>query len=116
MIITIHNTRTGVVICTRCKVASSLVARGVGLLDRSGLESGEGLLLKPCSSVHCFFMRFAIDIAFLDGDGKVLKVYDSMKPWRVSTIVRGAKQTLELPSGVLSATDTVVGDVLVVAS
>ncbi len=88
------------------------MARGVGLLDRSGLDAGEGLLLKPCSSVHCFFMRFAIDVAFLDAEGKVLKVYDSMKPWRASTIVRGAKQTLELPAGVLSASDTVVGDVL----
>ncbi|MDQ3855874.1 MAG: DUF192 domain-containing protein [Chloroflexota bacterium] len=110
----ITNSRTGEVLADRCKLARSPVARAVGLLNRSALERGEGLLLRPCSSVHCFFMRFPIDVAFLDGKGQVLKVYEPMKPWRASTIVRRAKQTLELPAGVLRQTGTRVGDVLVI--
>ena len=108
----VANARTGAVLCDRCKLANKFWSRGIGLLNRSSLEPGEGLLLKPGSSVHCFFMRFTIDVAFLDRDGKVVKLYHSMKPWRASSVVRGAKQALELPEGTLRETDTQVGDVL----
>jgi hypothetical protein len=69
-----------------------------GLLGRRGLESGEGLLLKPAPSVHTFFMRFPIDAVFLDREGSVLKVRSHLRPWRVAA-ARGAHATLELAAG-----------------
>jgi uncharacterized membrane protein (UPF0127 family) len=69
-----------------------------GLLGRTGLESGEGLLLRPCGSVHTLFMRFAIDVVFCDRDLAVLAVRPDVRPWRTAG-ARGAKVTLELAAG-----------------
>jgi uncharacterized membrane protein (UPF0127 family) len=79
-------------------VADSPLARMRGLLGRRGLESGEGLLLRPASSVHTFFMRFAIDVVFLDRQGVVKRVAANVRPWR-SVGCRGAKAVVELPAG-----------------
>ena len=86
------------VVLQRCWVASSPLARMRGLLGRSGLETGEGILLRPASSVHTFFMRFAIDVVFLGGEGEVLKVADRVPPWR-TTAAKGARAVVELGAG-----------------
>jgi len=69
-----------------------------GLLGRGGLEEGEGLFLKPCGSVHTLFMRFPIDVVFLDRELSVLAVRPAVPPWRTAR-ARGAKVTLELAAG-----------------
>ena len=97
------------VVCERCVVASSPFARMRGLLGRSGLESGEGLLLRPASSVHTFFMRFAIDVVFLGREGEVLKVAKRVPPWRTAA-ARGAKAVVELPAGEAGRRGIRVGD------
>lgn len=79
-----------------------------GLLGRKGLEEGEGVFIRPCNSIHSFFMKFRFDAAFVDGDGKVLHLIRSMKPWRISKIVVGAAGVVELPAGMLEGTS--VGD------
>jgi uncharacterized membrane protein (UPF0127 family) len=66
-----------------------------GLLGRRGLESGEGLLLRPTGSVHTFFMRFPIDVVFLSREGEVLKVARALPAWRTAA-ARRAKAVLEL--------------------
>jgi uncharacterized membrane protein (UPF0127 family) len=86
------------VVCERCLVAGSPLKRMRGLLGRRGLESGEGLLLRPAASVHTFFMRFAIDVVFLSREGEVLKVADRVPPWRTAA-AKGAKVVVELPAG-----------------
>ena len=86
------------VLCERCLVARSLLARMRGLLGRRGLESGEGLLLRPAGSVHTFFMRFPIDVIFLTRDGEVVKVVEKLPAWRTAA-ARGAKAVVELASG-----------------
>ena len=85
----------GQVVCERCLVADSPWPRMRGLLGRRGLESGEGLLLKPAGSVHTFFMRFSIDIVFLSREGDVLKVARALPAWRLAG-ARRAKAALEL--------------------
>jgi uncharacterized membrane protein (UPF0127 family) len=85
-----------------------------GLLGRSGLETGEGILLQPASSVHTFFMRFAIDVVFLNRDGEVLKVADRVRPWRTSA-AKGAKAVLELGPGEAGRRGIRVGDRLAVS-
>ncbi|MBD0291782.1 MAG: DUF192 domain-containing protein, partial [Thermoleophilia bacterium] len=69
-----------------------------GLLGRTMLPPGEGLLLRPASSIHTAFMRFPIDAVFLDGEGRVLRIAASVAPWRAAGC-RGARAVLELSAG-----------------
>src|ERR671929_776651 len=88
----------GDVVVDRCAVADGPWSRMRGLLGRSELPAGEGLLLKPCGSVHMFFMRFPIDAVFLDRELSVVGVVPGLRPWRMAGR-RGAKMTLELAAG-----------------
>ena len=88
----------GRVVCERCVLADTALARMRGLLGRTSLPSGEGMLLRPTSSVHTAFMRFAIDVVFLDKGNEVVKVAAEIRPWRAAAC-RGARAVLELPAG-----------------
>ncbi len=102
----------GDVVCDRCVVADSPVSRMRGLLGRSELRPGEGLLLSPASSIHTWFMRFPIDAVFLDRDLRVVGISDDIRPWR-ATGRRGAKAVLELPAGETGRRGLALGDLLV---
>lgn len=78
--------------------AEGFFARLGGLLARAPLRDAEALCLAPCNSVHTMFMRYAIDVVFLDPRGRVLKVVTGLKPWRVAAC-RGAAAALELRAG-----------------
>ncbi|HET7046469.1 MAG TPA: DUF192 domain-containing protein [Gaiellaceae bacterium] len=82
----------------RLEVADTPPSRLRGLLGRRGLDQGHGLLLKPAGSIHTTFMRFPIDVVFLDRDLNVLKVVAELAPWRFAGC-RGAKAVLELGAG-----------------
>jgi uncharacterized membrane protein (UPF0127 family) len=88
----------GAPVCEDLLVAERPWARMRGLLGREHLPPGEGLLLWPAGSVHTAFMRFAIDLVFLDRDLRVLKVEAAVRPWR-TVGCRGAKAVIELASG-----------------
>ena len=105
----------GTIVCERCTVAESPLTRLRGLLGRDGLEPGEGLLLRPASAVHTYFMRFPIDVVFLDRALVVLSITDAVDPWR-ATSRRGAKAVLELPAGETSRRGLAVGDQLTLAA
>jgi uncharacterized protein len=105
----------GMVVCERCSLADSPLARMRGLLGRDGLGQGEGLLLRPASSIHTFFMRFPIDAVFLDRELAVVGIEDSIVPWRAAS-QRGAKAVLELPAGESSRRGIAVGDRLTLAA
>jgi uncharacterized membrane protein (UPF0127 family) len=80
-----------------------------GLLGRRDLPGGEGILLKPASSVHMAFMRFAIDAVFLDRDLRVVKIAADLQPWKIAGS-RGAKAVLEISAGEASRRGLMVGD------
>jgi len=82
-------------------------------MGRRGLPEGGALLITPCSSVQTFFMRFAIDVVFLDRDGQVVKVVSELEPYRVAFGGRGARAALELAAGAAAACGIAVGDRLV---
>ncbi|MBA2359895.1 MAG: DUF192 domain-containing protein [Actinobacteria bacterium] len=103
----------GDIVCDSCVVADSPVSRMKGLLGRSELRPGEGLLLRPASSIHTCFMRFPIDAVFLDRDWRVVGISDDVQPWRAASR-RGAKAVLELPAGASSLHGLEVGDLLLV--
>jgi uncharacterized membrane protein (UPF0127 family) len=92
-------TATGAVVAGHVEVADGLLSRFLGLMFRAELPAGHGLALRPCNSVHMFFMRFPLDVVFVDGDGRVLRILHSLRPWRASSLVRGAKAAIELPAG-----------------
>jgi uncharacterized membrane protein (UPF0127 family) len=92
------STADGSVLCERCERAESSLARLRGLLGRDSLASGEGLLINPGPSVHMFFMRFPIDVVFLDRDRTVVKIVHDLQPWRTAG-ARKAVAALELPAG-----------------
>lgn len=99
----------GTVACPRCVVADTAPARMRGLLGRPGMEETEGLLIRPTNSVHMFFMRFAIDVVFLDRDLVVRKVVEALRPWRM-TACSGARAALELPAGTARRRGITVGE------
>jgi uncharacterized membrane protein (UPF0127 family) len=82
-----------------------------GLLGRSELSNGEGLLLRPTSSIHMFFMRFAIDAVWVDKGLNVLKVSPEVGPWKVAGC-KGARGVVELPAGEAARRGVQVGDQL----
>jgi uncharacterized membrane protein (UPF0127 family) len=99
----------GGIVCERCVVASTPLRRMRGLLGRAELSEGEGILLRPASSIHCWFMRFAIDAVFLDRDLVVLRVAEHVKPWRMRSR-RGATSVLELAAGECARRGIAEGD------
>lgn len=101
----------GAIVCERCEVPKSSFARARGLLGRSGLEPGDGMLIDAAPSVHMFFMRFPIDVVFLDRDWKVVRVVHGLRPWRVAG-ARRAVAALELPAGSAAEAGIEEGDVL----
>jgi len=95
-------------------VADKPLSRMRGLLGRRSLPAGEGILLRPAGSVHMFFMRFAIDVVWLDRDLEVVGVTPHLRPWRAARH-RGARAALELPAGESARAGVRPGDRLLAA-
>ena len=102
---------SGEVLCERCLVADTFWTRLRGLMGRNELTADEGLLIRPAGSVHTFFMRFAIDVVFVDRTGVVLKVVAALHPWRFAGR-RGARCVIELSAGEAEARGIRPGDEL----
>lgn len=98
-----------------------LMARGFfqklrGLMFRNELGEGEGLFLKKTSAIHTCFMRFPIDVVFLDRDDKVVKVVSCLKPWALWCGARGAAGVLELNEGKVRRCGIQEGDGVIFSS
>lgn len=99
----------GNLVCESCGVAENARTRMRGLLGRTGLVAGEGLLLRPASAVHTWFMRFPIDVVFLDRDLTVLRVAHTLQPWRAARC-KGARAVLEVPASTCAEHEIAPGD------
>ncbi len=109
------NQTRGTVLCARLENAGGVAGQSKGLLGRDGLEPGAGMLFEnsrftPMMWMHMFFMRFAIDIVFLNRSDKVIRISRQLRPWRVSAMVFGARRALELEAGAAEKSSTQVGD------
>ena len=89
---------SGEVVCERCLMATNPALRLRGLLGKKALPAGEGILLRPCGSVHTMFMRFPIDVVFCDRELRVLSLALEVPRWRMRS-QRGAKVAVELAAG-----------------
>lgn len=106
-----RNQTRNTVLGTAVDVADSSAKRRAGLLKHERLQPGEGLWIVPCESVHTFFMKFPIDLVYLDKKRKVRKVRKAVPAWRLSACLT-AHSILEFPAGTAEETSTQVGDVL----
>lgn len=95
------------------RIAADFFSRLKGLLGTQSLPAGEGLLIEPCSGIHMFGMKYAIDALFLDKQLRVVGVVHSIAPGSLSKTYKGAHSCLELPAGVLKETGTCEGDQIV---
>jgi len=109
--ILVRNETRGTTLASTADVADTSAKRRTGLLKHAQLEPGDGLWIMPCESVHTFFMKFPIDLVYLDRKHKVRKVRHRVPAWRLSACLL-AHSVLELPAGTIEETQTAVGDEL----
>jgi len=106
------NVTRGTVVGDRVRVATSAMDRSVGLLRTPEVLPGEGLWIERSPSIHMFFMRYAIDAVFVDGNMRVTRIAAHLKPWRMVLWAFGARDCLELRAGGAAQSGTTVGDEL----
>ena len=105
------NSRNDRIVARALMPAFDSASRRKGLLQRDFLPEGSALIIAPSNAVHTFFMRFAIDIAFVAKDGRVLKLRRDVRPWRIAAAWR-AFAVVELPVGALERAGVQRGDTL----
>ena len=105
------NTRHNWVVARTLLTAFDSKSRRTGLLGRDSLPEGCALIIAPSQAIHTFSMRFAIDVAFVARDGRVLKVRRAMRPWRMSA-AWGGFAVVELAAGALDRAGVQPGDLL----
>ena len=106
------NATRGTLVGEAIRVAETGLSRIVGLLGERELLPGDGLLIVPSQGVHTVGMLFAIDVVFLDGQWNVIAIKRDMRPFQLSRVFWKAAAVLELRSGIVDSTSTVVGDTL----
>jgi len=108
----IINKSKGSVLADTIVVAETPLKRMKGLLGRDIFNKGEALIIKPSNSIHTFFMRFPIDLLFVDRNNRIVKAVSSLKPYRLIPICWHGKYVIELPAGTILASSTQPGDSL----
>jgi hypothetical protein len=109
------NVTRGTVLATRLELAGTGPSRKKGLLGRDGLLPGEGLWIVPCEAVHTFFMRFPIDLVYLNRKKQIKKLRSNVGAWRLSACMT-AHSVMELPAGTIRETLTEQGDTVEILS
>jgi uncharacterized protein len=107
----VRNQTRNTVLAEHAEVADTSAKRNTGLLKHQRLDPGQGMWIVPCKAVHSFWMKFPIDLVYLDRKKRVRKVRHRMVPWRMSGCLP-AYSVLELPVGVIESSGTQPGDQL----
>ena len=94
----------------RITVADTSLLRMVGLLGRTQLDAGEGLWIRPSSGVHTIGMRFPIDVVGLDKDNRVIKLWNYLRPYRMTSVSAALRSVVELPPGRIMECQIQLGD------
>ena len=105
------NVETNEIILHQLDQANNFMSRLRGLMWKRDLPENTGLMIHPCNSVHCFFMKFPIDVVFVDKDHQVVHIIANMKPGRISPIVKKAKYVVEANADTISR-QVRIGDTL----
>lgn len=102
-------TKDGTLVC-RAKIADTFFTRLKGLMFKSKLNEGEAVLITPCNSIHMFFMRFPLDVVFLNEKNEIVGLCQGIKPWRVSKVYWPAKYCIEMNVGSIEKYSMKLGD------
>lgn len=108
----IFNTTRKTTVADEAKVAGTFFSRVRGLLNRTSLKEGEGLIIVSCRQIHMLFMRFPIDVIFVDKTNRVTGLVENIQPFSFSPIFWKASFAIELPVGVIEKSCTQLGDTL----
>ena len=108
----ITNLSKNTILAKKVVLADTFFSRLKGLLGRDALGNQEALIIKPANSIHTFFMRFPIDLIFLDKQNRVTATKESIKPFRLTSPFLNAFSVIELPTNTIKNTQTQVGDIL----
>jgi uncharacterized membrane protein (UPF0127 family) len=106
----VTNLSKGNIILDEAEVADNFYLRLKGLLGRSGLPPGKGIVIKPCQAVHTVGMSFPIDVAFVDKHNRICYLIERMPAFKFSPAVKKGSFVIEAPAGTFSKTETVSGD------
>jgi hypothetical protein len=108
----IINVNKNYILADKIFLSDKFLARLMGLLSFKSFDKNQAMILRPSNSVHTFFMRFPIDVLFVDKNNSIVRIVRHMKPFRVTGVYLKSKFVVELPVGVIDATKTSVGDYL----
>ena len=108
----LFNITRSTVLAQGLRIADTFHKRFRGLMLQKEHSQGEALLIVPCKSVHMFFMRFSLDVVFVDAQWRVVGLEENLCPWKVSRMYPRAHMAIELPAGTLKNTGTQLGDTL----
>jgi len=106
------NLKNNALLADNALLANTFFGRLIGLLSRRSLGTSEALILKPACSIHTLFMRFSIDVLFLDKANKVIAALPSLKPFRFSPLYFQSISVIELPENTIRLTNTQPGDTI----
>lgn len=108
----IYNSTQNNLIADDVKVAQNFVTRSIGLLSKKSISESEALIIKPCCSIHTFFMKFAIDVLFVGANGQIVALHENVTPWRILPIHLKSKYVIELASGQIALKNICLGDII----
>lgn len=106
----LYNSTQNCLIADDVKIADNFISRTIGLISKKEISHAEGLLIKPCCSIHTFFMRFEIDVLFINRKNEVVALYENVKPWKVLPIHPSSHYVVELCSGLIEKNNISKGD------
>jgi hypothetical protein len=111
--ICINNQTAGTCLALTAHLSDTFWTRLKGLIRKKSLPLGSGMVLIPCQSIHTCFMRFNIDLIFVNRENLVCYLIENVPPYRTTSIIRDAYYVIELPIGTIRITQTQVGDQIV---
>lgn len=112
----VYNSTQNNLIADEVKVADNFITRTFGLIPKKNILENEGLIINPCCSIHTFFMKFPIDVVFVDKNNLVVALYGNVRPWRILPIHLNSFYVIELASGTILDKNIQKGDIMAVSA
>lgn len=109
----VYNSTQNNIIADKVEMADNFAARTFGLIPKNLLNEGEGLLIKPCCSIHTFFMKFVIDVLFVNQKNEIIALYENVKPWRILPIHLTSQYVIEIPAGTITTLNITKHDIII---
>lgn len=114
--IKLYNSTQNNLISDNVNVAENFFSRAIGLIEKKSFPDAQALVIKPCNSIHTFFMKFPIDVLFVNKNNKIISIYENVKPNRILPVHFNSKLVVELASGQIRVNNICLGDIIRIES